>query len=183
MPADSIDADRVPARLDELTATETPKSMKRTLKTAPCFTVLSLLVSCVVLLIQAGCTTQPPAASARQLLQGTWEGVLVGMEKQGKITMTITGSALHYHGLNTNEVYDATFTLPAETNPYQLRATVTNAVHTNTLGVVVRAIFKAGDGNLTLALHQDPEQEPPKSFVDETPGVARYEFRRAQPRK
>ena len=107
----------------------------------------------------------------------------MGVEKEGKITMTITGIALHYHGLNTNEVYDATFTLPAETNPHELRATVTSAVHTNTLGVVVRAIFKIGDGNLTLAINQDSEQEPPKSFDDATPGVARYELWRVQSQK
>jgi hypothetical protein len=105
------------------------------------------------------------------------------MEKEGKITMTITGNSLHYHGLNTNEVYDATFTLPAETNPHQLRATITSAVHTNTLGVVVRAIFKTGDGNLTLAINQDPEREPPNSLGDDTPGVARYEFWRVQSQK
>ena len=107
----------------------------------------------------------------------------MGAEKEGTITMTITGHSLHFHGLNTNEVYDANFTLPAETNPHQLRATITSAVYTNNIGVVVRAIFKTGDGNLTLAINQDPEQEPPKGFGDDTPGVARYEFWRVQSQK
>ena len=104
----------------------------------------------------------------------------MGMEKEGKITITITGNSLHFHGLNTNEVYDATFTLPAETNPHQLRATITGAVATNTLGVVVRAIFKTGDGNLTLAVNQNNEHEPPKGFDDDTPGIIHDEFWRAQ---
>ena len=103
--------------------------------------------------------------------------------KDGKITITITGNSLHYHGLNTNEVYDATFTLPAETNPHRLRAIITSAVQTNAPGAVVRAIFKAGDGNFTLALNQDAGQQPPKSFGDDTPGVARYELWSVQPQK
>ena len=48
---------------------------------------------------------------------------------------------------------------------------------------MVPAIFKTGDGNLTLAINQDPSQEPPKSFGDDTPGVIRYEFWRVQPVK
>jgi len=157
--------------------------MKTTQKQLPGFTTLSLFILCVLLFIQAGCSTHPTTAAKLQRLQGAWEGVLVGMEKEGKISLTITGSSLHYHGLNTNEVYDATFTLPAETNPHQLHATVTNAVHTNTLGVVVRAIFKTGDRNLTLALNQDQDQELPKSFGDDTPGIARYELWRVQPQQ
>jgi hypothetical protein len=124
--------------------------MKMNLKESLGFKVPALLLPCVFLGLQSGCTTHP-AAEKLQYLQGSWEGVLVGAEKGGKITMTITGHSLHFQGLNTNEVYDATFTLPAETNPQQLRATITSAVHTNTVGEVVRAIFKTGDGNLTPA--------------------------------
>src|SRR6266508_3841606 len=121
--------------------------MKMILKRALGFTALSLLMPCVLLCMQVGCSTHPPTAAKLQRVQGSWEGVLVGMEKAGKITMTIAGNSLHYHGLNTNEVYDATFTLPAGTHPQQMRATITGAepASTNTLGVVVRAIFKTGD--------------------------------------
>lgn len=157
--------------------------MKMTLKRVLGLTALSLLMPCVLLGLLAGCKTIQPTAAELQRLQGSWEGVLVGNEKEGKITMTITGNSLHYHGLNTNEVYDATFTLPAETKPHQLHATITSAVHTNTLGVVVRAICKTEDGNLTLAINQDSEREPPKSFGDDTPGVARYELWRVQSQK
>src|SRR5580765_6300375 len=114
--------------------------MKMNLKESLGFTVPALLLPCFLLGLQSGCTTHPPVAAKLQRLQGSWEGVLVGAEKEGTITMTITGHSLHFHGLNTNEVYDATFTLPAETNPQQLRATIINAVHPNLGGVVVRAI-------------------------------------------
>jgi hypothetical protein len=160
-----------------------PKQMKMTLKRALSSTALSLLVACLLLGLQVGCANRPTTAAKLQRLQGSWEGVLVGVEKEGKITMTIVGNSLHYRGLNTNEVYDAIFTLPAGVHPQQLRASITSAVQTNSLGVVVRAIFKTGDGNLTLAINQDPDQEPPKSFGDDTPGVARYELWRVQPQK
>jgi hypothetical protein len=71
--------------------------MKMTLKRALGFTVHSLLMPCLLLGLQAGCKTNQPTAAELQPLQGTWEGVLVGQEKDGKITMTITGNSLHYH--------------------------------------------------------------------------------------
>src|ERR1043165_859198 len=159
--------------------------MKMTLKRALGFTALSLLLPCLLLFMQAGCARRPTTAAQLQRLQGSWEGVLVGMEKAGKITITITGNSLHFHGLNTNQVYDATFTLPAGTHPQQMHATITGAepASTNTLGVVVRAIVKTGDGNLTLALNQDPDQEPPKRFGEGEAAVARYELWRVQSQK
>jgi uncharacterized protein (TIGR03067 family) len=154
--------------------------MKMTLKRALCFTALSLLLPCVLLGLLAGCATHPPTAAKLQRLQGTWEGVLVGQEKDGKITITITGNSLHFHR-DTNFWYATTFTLPAGTDPQQLHATIKDGPDKDSTGKVVRAIFKTGDGNFTLAINQDPAQEPPKSFGDDTPGVIRYEFWRAQP--
>ena len=155
--------------------------MKMTLKESLGFTVLSLLVSCLLLCLQTGCAKHSATSENLRRLQGSWEGVLVGTE--GKISMKITGNSLHYHGLNTNEVYGATFTLPAETTPHELRATITSAVHTNSIGAVVRAFFEIGNGKLTLVLNQDAGQEPPKSLGDDTPGLTRYEFRKVQPQK
>lgn len=107
----------------------------------------------------------------------------MGVEKEGKVGITITGNSLHFQGLRKDLWNDATFTLPAGTHPQELRATITGAEpeYTNSLGVVVRAILKIGDGNLTLALNEDPDQEPPKRFGEGEPAVARYEFWRAQP--
>jgi uncharacterized protein (TIGR03067 family) len=155
--------------------------MKMTLKTVHGMTAFSLLLPCVLLCLQAGCATHPTTAAKLQRLQGTWEGVLVGQEKDGKITITITGHSLHFHR-DTNFWYETTFTLPAGTDPQQLDTTIKGGPDKDSIGKVVRAIFKTGDGNLTLALNQDPSQEPPKGFDDDTPGIIRYEFWRAQPR-
>ena len=161
------------------------QEMKMTLKESLGFPALSLLLPCVLLFLQAGCATHPPTAASLQRLQGSWEGVLVGVEKEGTVSITITGNSLHFQGLRKDLWNDATFTLPAGTHPQQLRATITAAdpAATNTLGVVVRAILKIGDGNLTLALNQDPDQEPPKRFGEGEPAVARYELWKVQKKK
>src|SRR6266700_641607 len=105
--------------------------MKMILKGALGLTALSLLMPCALICAQAAGTTNQPTAAELQRLQGTWDGVLVGQESAGKITITITGNSLHFQGLNRNEWYEATFTLPAETNPQQLRATITGCQQTN----------------------------------------------------
>jgi hypothetical protein len=63
-----------------------------------------------------------PTAVELQLLQGTWEGVVVGGESHEKITITITGNSLHFHR-DTNFWFETTITLPAGTDPKQLHAT------------------------------------------------------------
>ena len=94
-----------------------------TLKKSLGFTVLFLLMSYLLLGLQAGCTTHSPTSSARQRLQGTWEGVMIGQEKDGKITITITGNSLRFHR-DTNFWFDTTFTLPPGTDPQQLHASI-----------------------------------------------------------
>ena len=59
-----------------------------------------------------------------QLLQGAWEGVMVGDKTQQKVTITITGNSLDFHR-DTNFWWKTTMTLPADTNPRQLHATIT----------------------------------------------------------
>jgi uncharacterized protein (TIGR03067 family) len=104
---------------------------------------------------------------------------MVGQEKDGKITITITGNSLHFHR-DTNFWFETTFTLPAGTDPQQLRTTIKDSPDKDSIGKVVPAIFKTGDGNLTLAINQDNSQKPAKGFDDDTPGIIHYEFWRVQ---
>ena len=153
--------------------------MKLTFKSSFGITVLSPLLLCVLPALLAGCTTLQPSAAEQQRLQGTWEGILVGQEKDGKISLTINGNSLHFHR-DTNFWFETTFTIPTGVNPNQLRTTIKNTPDKDSIGKVVRPIFKIGDGNLTLAINQDPAQEPPRGFDDETPGIIHYEFWRVQ---
>src|SRR6266567_4392629 len=124
--------------------------MKMTLKRALGFTVVSLLMPCLLLCLQAGCKINPPTAAELQPLQGTWKGVVVGDKSDDKITITITGNSFHFHR-DTNFWFETTITLPAGTDPQQLRATIKGcapAQGDNSIGKVVVAIFKIEDGTL-----------------------------------
>jgi len=126
-----------------------------------------------------------PAAVELQLLQGTWEGVLVGDEAHQKITITITGNSLHFHR-DTNFWFETTITLPAGTDPKQLHATIKGCPPSQgvSIGQVVRAFFKIEDGTLTLVTIGDDAEETPKSFeATEDQGLTRYELRKVQPQK
>jgi len=141
--------------------------MKMIYKWALGLMAFSLLTPFVPNLVRAACTTNQPAAAELKLLQGTWKGVLVGQESAGKISITISGNSLRFNGLNTNEWYEATFTLPGGTSPPQLLATITACQRTNDIGAVVGAIFKVEAETLTLAGIQERDQAPPKSFGEE----------------
>ena len=104
---------------------------------------------------------------------------MVGHEKDGKITITITSNALHFHR-DTNFWWKTTMTLPAGTNPKQLHATITDSAGKDSIGTVVVAIFKVEAETLTLATGNG-DGEAPKGF--EATGLNRYELRKVEPQK
>jgi uncharacterized protein (TIGR03067 family) len=118
----------------------------------------------------------PPTAAELQLLQGAWEGVMVGDPPQKRVTITVTGNSLHFHR-DTNFWFDTTITLPAGKDPKQLHATIKGCPpsQADSVGQVVRAFFKIEDGLLTLATIGDDAEETPKGF--EAAGT-RYELRK-----
>jgi len=159
--------------------------MKMILKESPGFTALPLLLLCLLLGLQAFCTTQPPTASELQPLQGTWEGAMVGQEQDGKITITITTNSLHFHR-DTNFWFETTFTLPGGTDPKQLQATIKDCADKKSIGQVVSAIFKIEDGTLTLATIPTPDSapEPPLNFDSESiMSGSFYKLRKVQPQE
>jgi uncharacterized protein (TIGR03067 family) len=130
-----------------------------------------------------GAANQPIAVEL-QRLQGTWEGVLVGQEKNGNIAITITGNSLHFHR-DTNFWFETTFTQPVGTDPKQLHATIKDCApgQESSVGKVVVAIYKIEDGTLTL-VPLGGDEEMPKSFeATEAKGLTRYELRKVQPQK
>src|SRR5687767_8417596 len=136
---------------------------------------------------KAKCVVNQSTNGAVQLLQGTWEGVMVGNESQGKITITITGNSFHFHR-DTNFWFDTTISLPAGTNPKQLYATIKGCPpsQADSIGKVVGAIFKIEDGTLTLATggrDSSPEGTPKSFEATEDEGQTRYELRKVQPHK
>jgi uncharacterized protein (TIGR03067 family) len=126
----------------------------------------------------AKCSANAGSNTALQLLQGKWEGVAVGHESQGRITLTVTGNSFHFHR-DTNFWFQTTITLPVGAEPKQLHATIKDCPpsQADSTGKVVGAIFKIEDGTLTLADYA-MTQGPPKSFDEAT---SRYIFQKIQP--
>jgi uncharacterized protein (TIGR03067 family) len=104
------------------------------------------------------CAANQPTNAELQLLQGRWESFSLSQEKPdgppvketNTITVTITGNSLHFHR-DTNFWWKTTITLPADTNPRQLHATITDCPDCspkkeNLAGTVVVAIYKIEDG-------------------------------------
>ena len=105
---------------------------------------------------------------------------MVGHEKDGRITITITGDSLHFHR-DTNFWFETTMAVPAGKNPKQLHATIKACPRSqaDSIGQVVVAIFKIEDGTMTLATGNG-DGEAPKSFEA---AENRYELRKVPPQK
>lgn len=161
--------------------------MKMTIKVALAVTTLSILIAQAILYAQAVDKANQPTAAELQPLQGSWEGVLVGEEAKGKISINIKGNSLHYQGLNLGEWYETTFTLPAGTYPQQLHATIKDCTEPcDDVGKVVFAIVKIEDGTLNLIGVQGTAVKPPPKVFSEIPGFEnnspfRYKLRKVQP--
>jgi uncharacterized protein (TIGR03067 family) len=130
---------------------------------------------------KAKCVVNQSNNAELQLLQGTWEGVLLADAAKQKVTITITGNSLHFHR-DTNFWFETTITFPAGKDPRQLHATIKDCPPpSDSIGDVVRAFFKIEDGTLTLATMGDDSEETPKGF--EVAVANRYELRKVQPQK
>ena len=145
--------------------------MNPTLERALAFTVVALLVPCLLLGLQASDDTHSPTASDLERLQGYWEGDGAA----GQCSITITGNSLHFFA-REDFWFETTFVLPAGADPRQLHATIKDSSPpANGIGQVVYAIFQIEDDELILAV-DDGSGEPPESFDDAS---SRYTLRKA----
>lgn len=147
------------------------------------FLLGALALSLAALFTTCQSTPTQTAAELRRL-QGHWQGE----GPAGKTSITITGNSLHYYA-RPDFWFKTTFTLPAGTDPQQLRATIIKDSSppkdsNSSIDKVVAAIFKVEDGTLTLATFQDGDAaraaEPPKSFEDKQTLIV---LRKVQPQK
>jgi autotransporter translocation and assembly factor TamB len=158
--------------------------MKMTIGRAAAVTTLSLLMSWALGGAEAE-TLSPTTTAGLQRLQGSWEGVLEGHEKEGKVSITITGNSLRYQGSKPAQWYDTTFTLPVGTNPQQLHATIKASAALMDVGKRVFAIVKIENGTLTLAGIPAPEGQstgrPSQVSGFEDNPMFRYDLRKVPP--
>lgn len=121
--------------------------------------IIGALAISAAALLASGQSATPPMDAQLKSLQGYWEGEGAG----GKCYITITNNILHYR--NAREWFKTTITLPDNTTPRQLHATIKNASGgTNSIGDVVHAIFKVEADTLTLATI-DPQAIPAQDFL------------------
>lgn len=155
--------------------------MKRILQACLPFTVLFLILPCLLLGAPTGSIPTPTAAAELQRLQGTWEGGVVGGPPQERITIKVSGNSFHFHR-DTNFWFETTIALPAGTNPQQLHATIQHsAPPEQSNGQVVVAIFKIEGGTLTLVTGGGGADEPPTHFdIAENKALTRYELRKVE---
>ena len=153
----------------------------RNIITLACVVIPFILTAGEQLTANDKCSASQPAAVDLQPLQGTWEGGMVGQEKDGKITITITGNSLRFHR-DTNFWFETTFALPMGKNPKQLHATIKDCPRSQAdgIGKIVRAFFRIEDGTLTIATMGDDADETQKGF--DAAGT-RYVLRKVQPKK
>jgi hypothetical protein len=163
--------------------------MKMTIKMALVVTALSMPWAPIC--AQAAGALSSSTAAELQRLQGSWEGILVGHETEGKVSVTIKGNSLYFQGLNPSEWYDTTFTLPAGTDPQQLHATIKDCPEPDNIGKVVFAILRIEDGTLTLAGSQGikdnsmfgSDLKKGQSYGFENNPMFRYDLKKVEPQK
>ena len=149
--------------------------------------LITLLVPAFSLILIANGADESPKApkqTAAELkpLQGTWEGFDVGDKARAKITITITGNSLHFYR-GSDFWFETTITLPADTDPKPLRATIKDCPPSqrDSIGKVVVAIFKIEDGILTLVPTNGGDDIPKNFDATDDQGLTRYELRKVQP--
>lgn len=120
-----------------------------------------------------------------QSLQGTW----VGEGPGGACSVTISGNSLLYTQPATDDTkpdffYETTFTLPPDTDPKQLHATIlrNSSPEPADIGRVVVVLFKIEDETLTLGVVEDfdgPVTKPIAGDWERT--IDRYYLEKARP--
>jgi hypothetical protein len=120
-------------------------------------------------------TLQPgPRVADADLLQGYWQNE--------DCSVSISDSSLFFYR-DEDDWYQTEFTLPPDTAPKQLHATITedNRDDERDIGILIVATFKIEDGTLTLIAYT--EHTPPGSIDSDTGIHGSYELERAQPRE
>ena len=143
---------------------------------------LGLSGLCLLIGLQGGCASHPPAPTALQQIQGTWSGVIANNPAKERYTIRIRGDSFHFHR-DTNFWFETTITLPPGKEPKQLHATIRDSAggKDSNVGETVVAIFKIEEESLILATRGTDSDDPPLTFENSNDrGLTRYELKRVQ---
>lgn len=96
-------------------------------------------------------------------IQGTWTGHDVS-DSSGKVSMTITGSALKFQAVGAEEWYAGKLTLRPNTTPKQAEVFIENCSVPNYVKQTAKAIYKLEGNTLTIAATEPGAEAGPSSF-------------------
>ena len=132
------------------------------------------LIFIAMLLSFASCSTVHKSDSGA--FQGKWQGREIGGKIKGICFVTVSGDKVEYRGADTNEWYNATFTLRPDTNPKQLTCLTTGSSYPPIVGVPRYGIYRIEGDMIRLAINEAGDSTVPSGF--DAPGARHFEFRR-----
>jgi beta-lactamase regulating signal transducer with metallopeptidase domain len=104
-----------------------------------------------------------PHKSDSVALHGKWRGHEIGAGASGASSLLIQGSNLEFHGADTNEWYQGTFSL-YDTIPKQLVIKITGCPVPQYVGLTGHAIYELKDGTLTITGNEPGNPAVPAGF-------------------
>ena len=101
-------------------------------------------------------------------LQGTWVGVVVGQEEEGKVTMTFEKEKVEFQRENSQEWYKGEIEFGGkDEKPKKIYATIKDCPVKEFIDKVCNGIYKLDDKSLMITAAPPGSDHEPKDFDDE----------------
>lgn len=107
-------------------------------------------------------------------LQGFWNGQEIGI--MGAPSLKVDGAKVEFRGANTNEWYQAKFSLREDAVPRQLNVVVTNCPLSKYVGQTTHAIYKIESDTLTVTANEPGNPDVPGGF--DAPHAHQFVFKK-----
>jgi uncharacterized protein (TIGR03067 family) len=118
----------------------------------------ALLTSLALALIVAGCSK--PHKSDAPTLQGVW----INADGSPYPNLVLEGTNFKFQDRNSNQWYQATFSVREDAAPKQLEGVVTGCFLPQYVGKTFHAIYKIDGDNLTLVASEPGSSAAPTGF-------------------
>ncbi|MGA3163081.1 MAG: hypothetical protein ABSD77_02625 [Verrucomicrobiota bacterium] len=136
--------------------------------------VILSFVSIAVLFWVVGCYTLHKSDLAT--LQGTWKGHEIAGNTEGSRYLIISGNAIEFQGVNSDDWCKGTFTIREDTNPRQIVGTVTECHMHKYVGKTAYAIYRLEGDTLTVTGYEPGTPNVPSDF--DAPGARHFVLKR-----
>src|SRR6266436_8396846 len=110
----------------------------------------------------AGCSTLRKSDTVA--FQGRWLGKEIGAKTPGVCYLVVSGDNAEFRGADTNEWYQATFTLREDTKPKQVVCLTTGSSYPPMIGIARYGIYQMEDGMVRLTINEAGDTSVPSRF-------------------